>query len=192
MYVLDSSGSINQNQVNDMTNWYTILNYLRQYTDSVTVGPDNYQFSLINYGDKAKLNFTFNQYLTNALVDKAIAEVPWKNQQTNTSGALWRTLEGYLSANGARGDAPNIVLLISDGQSNVDQHLLSTYAAQVKAIAEVFVIGVTDLINVDELKIIATEPNEPYLTTVDNFSDLNEALNPLAYAQCSTYSEYKP
>lgn len=192
LFILDSSGSINRDIPTNspITNWGKINNWIRATVADVPVGPNAYQISVINFGDKAKLNFTFNQYPTNALVDRAIAEVPWKDQQTNTSGALWRAIDwAYNITSGDRRDAPNIVMLISDGQGNVDEDLTEGYANTLKTMAEVFVIGATDLIRIEELEIISSSPSDNYLTVIDSFDDFNDNLNPMEAAQCNGFRE---
>ena len=72
----------------------------------------DFQVGLINYSNKAKLEIKLNDYTTKAQLDAAIASVPYKDGNTNTSGAIWRLENELFSfANGDRSAVPNIALV---------------------------------------------------------------------------------
>ena len=70
--------------------------------------------------------------------------MPWKDQKTNTSGALWRLTDDlFTPKNGEREGAAKIALLITDGESNLDEGLVPEYSDKAKSKAEIFVVGVS-------------------------------------------------
>ena len=69
----------------------------------------------MTYGNKADIAFHLNKYKDKAsgLMD-AIDNIAWKDEATNTSGAL-RTMreDMFTQANGDRRNAPNIAIVIT-------------------------------------------------------------------------------
>jgi len=54
-------------------------------------------------------------------------------------------------ANGDRFTVPNTAIVITDGQSNINSSQTIPEAQRLQEVADVYVIGVTDQINLDEL-----------------------------------------
>ena len=64
----------------------------------------------------------------------AILDIPYSDAETNTSGGIWFMREMMFTvANGDRLDAPNIGIVITDGESSVDRDLTVPYAQDAKA-----------------------------------------------------------
>lgn len=76
---------------------------------------------------------------------------------------------------------PNIVIVITDGKSNVPVST-SAEAAKLKMIATVFSIGIGTQVGYMELKAIATD--EKHIFTVNNFQALVEIKHSLAIKTC--------
>lgn len=82
VFSLDSSGSVGE------ADWLLVLNFTKSVVKGFTVGGKNVQIGVNYYGNNAALAFNLNDYNTTAEVMDAIDRIPWKDQKTNTSGAI--------------------------------------------------------------------------------------------------------
>ena len=150
MFILDSSGSINKDldledpRNKESNNWTKVVSFVQSVIELLPIGPNACQVGLINYGNRAKVEFQLDEYYSRSELKYAVASVPWKDQKTNTSGALWKmSYDVFTHEHGDREDAANIALLITDGESNLDEDLVPQYSDIAKQTAEMFVIGVS-------------------------------------------------
>ncbi len=177
---MDSSGSIGQK------NWYEVLNFTAALVKQFEISPDNVQIGVIKYSNFAYASFGLNVYSNEADVVKAISEVIWENKETNTSGGLRVMHENMFStAQGDRPFAPNIAILITDGEANRDQNLTIPEAnkAKDKGII-IFAIGIGSSISQDELKGIASSPPETFVFRAEDFNSLNDIKLRVARTAC--------
>ena len=88
--------------------------------------------------------------------------------------------------NGDRGDVPNVVILITDGISNERETETVAMAKRLKdSGTRIIAIGVTDAVDVTELKVMVT--NEPGdLLLADDFDKLNSVMDSLVKVSCVT------
>lgn len=87
----------------------------------------------------------------------------------------------FLKQNGDRDGVPNIVIVITDGKSNVPVST-SAEADRLKIIATIFSIGIGSQVGYKELRAIATD--EKHTFTVNNFDALVEIKQSLAIKTC--------
>ena len=101
--MLDSSGSVGSN------GWRSMLDFIKLLLNDIPVGPSRNLISLISFGNEATMHFPLSQYMNKNDISNALDVIPWKNQWTNTSGALRemrRTV--FVSAAGDRQNTPNL------------------------------------------------------------------------------------
>ena len=82
IFVLDSSGSIGKG------NYELMLNFTKSIVSEFIIGPNNVQIGVNYYGNQARLAFQLNTYDNEQDVLEAIEEIPWLDQNTNTSGGI--------------------------------------------------------------------------------------------------------
>ena len=139
-------------------------------------------FNLSTYSDKESLL-------------EGIESIAYRGGNTNIADGLCLLLEGFKEENGARlsaGDVFRLAIVMTDGRSNeVSQRCndSSTFevAEQVHNFSHpilVFAIGVTNNINEEELRAIATR--EEYITYLDNFDErlFRETSDEQTYELC--------
>ena len=101
--MLDSSGSVGSN------GWRSMLDFIKLLLNDIPVGPSRNLISVISFGNEATMHFPLSQYMNKNDISNALDVIPWKNQWTNTSGALRemrRTV--FVSAAGDRQNTPNL------------------------------------------------------------------------------------
>ena len=118
IFVLDSSGSLG------LSNWKKILEFTKDLIGSFPLGDDGMRVGVVSYGSKATVHINLNDHFSHSQLNRAIDSIPWKDQETNTSGGI-RTMREFMFTQ-ERGDrplVPNIGIVVTDGASNRDEDL---------------------------------------------------------------------
>ena len=129
IFLLDSSGSVG------LDNWKKVLQFTKDLIGSFKLGDDSMRVGVASYGSGANVNFNLIDYTNHNAVNNAIDQIPWKDQETNTSGAvrlMYRDM--FTEANGDRPGVPNLGLVVTDGASNRDEHLTIPEADNARAL----------------------------------------------------------
>lgn len=152
--------------------------FVANIVENLTIGLFDTRVGLVVFGNKATPAFYLNTYTNRTEVVEAIMNIPFKDQETNTSGALWFTREIMLSfQNGNRPGIPDVVIVMTDGESTRDSQYTIRYAEELLTLGTtplVLAIGVGQKVSFKELYAIAT--NSSFVYSVDNF-DLLPVLN---------------
>ena len=87
---------------------------------------------LVTYSDDTKVRFSLTQYSTKQDVLHAVERLPYTRGRTNTASALQTVRENLMSAAaGDREDVPDVVVVFTDGESNVNERDTVPQAIQV-------------------------------------------------------------
>ena len=126
-----------------------------------------------------------------------IGRISYDDGNTNTSGGLFKMNEEvFITANGDRQNVDNIAIVITDGASTRDTHLLKPYATQAKDNGvKILAVGITENINFGELADMASEPidaDSPTVFNVTDFHGLEGILASLLRETCMTASVVRP
>ena len=93
----------------------------------------------------------------------------------------------YKTSNGDRPNVDNIAIVITDGQSTWDKHLTAPYAREARNNGvKMMAIGISDSVDMEELKKIASQPHQQTIFNVDNFDTLGGILDNLIVETCVT------
>lgn len=178
VFVMDSSGSVG----ND--NWQLVLQFVKNVVDNLDIGSYATRVAAITYGNRATPNFYLDTYDNKADIKNALDGIRWKDQETNTSGAIWYMMANmFTRERGDRARAPNVGIVITDGASNRDADLTIPYAIEARqAGIAMFAIGIGDQTNKDELDAIAT--NSSMVFQVGDFDMLETINSQLVSAAC--------
>jgi len=190
VFVLDSSGSIRDNNPADGSydNWVLTIDFVHDLVDRFDLS--KVRVGLLMFSNDAQLQFHLNAYGSdkNALLNRIL---DLKNQYlggwTNTpDGIRMMDYDCFQSGNGDRSDADNIAVIITDGVSNPPDNSPYTasdtlpFAQDAKDRGiEIISVGVTQNVNIDEVKGMSSAPQELNLNyyLVRDFTDLADAVN---------------
>lgn len=115
-----------------------------------------------------------------------VKKVRYRYGATNTADALFRMRTQMLrEENGNRPDVPDIVILLTDGVSNInaDRTIPEARQARNKGVAIVGIgVGLSDT---RELAAVVSSPEEKFMHLVDNFYDLKGFAATLLQPLCS-------
>jgi uncharacterized protein YegL len=140
--ILDQSTSI-QSAAGGMQNWNDMLNFVQQVINAFPISPTLTRFGLVRFSSSAVFDFGFSRYTNSPDLINAIQSLIMAGGETNFSGAFWLTNQQLLPQK--RQDVKCIVIMITDGQPNVDVDTTFVNINATKALGcEVFAIGITD------------------------------------------------
>ena len=172
-FVLDGSGSIGS------SNFEQVRQFAIEFVDNLIIGPKDNQVGTIVFSGVGRIAFSLNTYSNRSDVLGAIQTIPYPSGFTNTPDGLCKMVRhGFTELNGARPTSAavfRVAIVITDGQSNREssecQWNTLQAAKAVHALSPpvlVYVIGVTDYINKQELEAIATSPD--YIAYLNSFN----------------------
>ncbi|CAH1783538.1 unnamed protein product [Owenia fusiformis] len=182
-FLIDSSSSITPENFNKVKDF--IINVI----GPLTISSDRVRVGVISFSGIAQVDFYLNRYSTKTDVQAAINNIQQMNQGTNTNLALDLLVNDFFTAsNGDRTFAPNVAIIITDGQSD-DSTATKASATVVKdAGIAVFAIGVgfdgmRDTIDYEnELNILATDFD--HIKMLTDHSALEVVINGVASFAC--------
>jgi len=121
IFVLDESGSVSEHNFN------LSKLFLSQLVARMDVNSSHTRVGLVCFSTNVTHEETFNlnKYLTTTSVQSAISSLTYTpGGSTHTAAALRYVREKMLTlAAGDRPDIPNVVFVMTDGQSNMNSHL---------------------------------------------------------------------
>jgi von Willebrand factor type A domain len=137
---------------------------------------------------RANVVFNLNNFTTLADIQAAVSQIPFLDQNTNTSGGLWVAKSiMFTEKNGDRPKAPNTAIVITDGVSTYDHEKTIPYAQEMKNSGIVMIaIGVGVLVSKDELEGIASigKDGKPIVYQVGGYELLSLVQERLASVDC--------
>jgi collagen type VI alpha len=191
VFVLDSSGSICESQGGGPSceNWQLLKQFVKNIINDMDIGENKTRVGMVKFANIGENLWFLNTYTTKTQLLGAVDSIAYAEGNTNTSGGL-RAMhyQQFIQHRGDRTEITKIAFVITDGVSTFDSEktIPDAQAARHNAI-QIFSIGVTDRINMNELREISSEPQEEkvnYFTSVD-FGALDEIVTTLVQSTCS-------
>jgi len=186
--VVDHSGSIRDTNPPGEDNWEKVMDFLRSIVTALDIGEDSTRLGLVSYGNRGKVDFTLNTYYSSQeLLEKGINQIVYKGGNTNTTGALRVARQEVMTvAAGDRPEVNNIVILITDGIPTREAPGLPAEAADVRQMARLIAVGVTDAVDRPLLESIISKPIDKTYFSVEDFDQLSVILDELISEACRT------
>ncbi len=181
-FLLDSSGSIRSER------FPALLLYVKTIVSQMEVTPDRTRIAMVTFSDQSNVQFYFDTYKYKEDVLQAIDMINFTPGRTNTAIGL-QTLrtQVFNSARGDRFDAPNIAIIITDGNSNINAQ--DTIPQAIKARVDgmhIIVSTIENNVNNLEIKGMASEPNLKNIFNAQRYSDLPNLVNSITQATCDS------
>ena len=189
-FVIDQSGSItDKNPPNGAyDNWELVKDFVIRVVNYFNIGYDETRVAAVTFGNHGLIRFYLSNYTSKLDIENAIRPIEAGNGQTNTwEGLRKMRIDIFNTDNGDRLLVPNVAIVITDGQSNINDWLTADEAerAQYKGI-RMFAVGITNDVNEQELKDISSYPHQlgrNYRMTPD-FTSLNTVIESLQKETC--------
>jgi glycerophosphoryl diester phosphodiesterase len=164
--VFDSSGSISTENFGLMKSFGVSL------TNGLTVSTTATNIGIVNYDTSAVTVLGLNG--NPATVRQAILAMMYRGGSTATGDAITRA-QAVLAA--GRPSNPNIMIVLTDGNSNTGTSVSTAAAAAKAAGTTVIAVGIGNSVSFNELNTIASTPG--YVFTPNTFGDLVYVLEAL-------------
>ncbi|XP_049336161.1 collagen alpha-1(XIV) chain isoform X2 [Astyanax mexicanus] len=174
--LIDGSWSIGR------LNFRLVRTFLENLVNAFDVGTDKVRIGLAQYSGDPRIEWHLNAFATKEAVIDAVRNLPYKGGNTLTGLALNYILtNSFKPESGSRSNIPKIGILVTDGKSQdaVDVPAQSLRDAGV----ELFAVGVKNA-DENELKIIASEPDETHVYNVADFSIMSTIVEELTRSVC--------
>jgi len=190
IFILDSSGSIG------IANWQLVLQFVGEAVKRMDVGPQATRVGFLTYGNRAHVIFNLNNFTNSADMQPAILSAKFLDENTNTSGGIYVAHKSmFTEANGERPKAPNMAIVITDGESTYDHDLTIPYAQGAKSSGVLMIsIGVGDKVSKPELDGIASPGGDgkPLVFQVGSYDMLKQIQDTLANVACDPVATQPP
>jgi len=185
VFAIDSSGSINQNNAQ---NWNIMLSFFNNVISRLNVGLDRTHIGIVVYSNNAVVqrsvgdlagSSTDNAYLQAVL--NTVSNLGYVGGTTNIADGFEKSRLDLQSA--GRSNANKIIVLVTDGIANEREGETIIEAQRAKAIpATILTLGITNQINEQELRDIASSPDK-YIK-VSDFDALDNVVSNLVDNAC--------
>ncbi|XP_041828166.1 collagen alpha-1(XII) chain isoform X2 [Melanotaenia boesemani] len=165
-------------------NFKTIRAFIARMVGVFDIGPDRVQIGLAQYSGDPKTEWHLNAHQTRESLLDAVAKLPYKGGNTMTGLALNYILQNNFQENvGMRPGARKIGVLVTDGKSQ-DDVIPNSQNLRDQGI-ELYAIGVKNA-DENELKSIASDPDDIHMYNVADFSFLLEIVDSLTDNLCNS------
>uniref|UniRef100_A0A8C7K2X2 Collagen alpha-1(XII) chain n=1 Tax=Oncorhynchus kisutch TaxID=8019 RepID=A0A8C7K2X2_ONCKI len=165
-------------------NFKTIRSFISRMVGVFDISPDRVQIGLAQYSGDPKTEWHLNAHRTRASLLEAVANLPYKGGNTLTGLALNYILQNNFKENvGMRPNARKIGVLVTDGKSQ-DDIIANSQNLRDQGI-ELYAIGVKNA-DENELRSIATDPDEIHMYNVADFSFLLDIVDDLTNNLCNS------
>nr|XP_020464293.1 collagen alpha-1(XII) chain-like [Monopterus albus] len=165
-------------------NFKTIRAFITQMVGVFDIGPERVQIGLAQYSGDPKTEWHLHTHRTRKSLLEAVAGLPYKGGNTLTGMALNYILQNNFKENvGMRPNARKIAVLITDGKSQDD---VDVYSRNLRDQGiEIYTIGVKNA-DENELRAIASDPDEIHMYNVADFSFLLDIVDSLTDNLCNS------
>ena len=189
VFLIDASGSIlveSHNRKERFSNWNLIKQFVINVVRNLNIGMNDTRVALIKFSHVSNIEFFLDSYHTKEQVVAKVANTSLVGSKTNISGALRQLNDHVLTAkHGDRADVHNVVILLTDGQSNVNASgtILEAKRAKKRGV-RMFVIGLTNNVLMDELQKMSSKPLSTHLFSRASYSLVSTVVSNLVWNVC--------
>ncbi|XP_014859001.1 PREDICTED: collagen alpha-1(XII) chain isoform X2 [Poecilia mexicana] len=165
-------------------NFKTIRAFIARMVGVFDIGPDKIQIGLAQYSGDPKTEWHLNAHPTRDSLLNAVNNLPYKGGNTMTGMALNYILQNnFKESVGMRPSARKIGVLVTDGKSQ-DEVVIPSQNLREQGI-ELYAIGVKNA-DENELRSIASDPDEIHMYNVADFSFLLDIVDNLSDNLCNS------
>ncbi|XP_028326883.1 matrilin-2-like [Gouania willdenowi] len=176
VFVIDGSKSLGP------SNFERVKHFVNTIVDSLDISKMGTRVGLIQYSTKVRTEFTLGQHTSASVIKRAVTRMQYMGRGSMTGSALRHMFELSFSAEeGARANVSRVSIVFTDGRSQDD---VSEWASKAKASGvTIYALGVGKAIE-QELRAIASEPDDKHLYYAEDFEKMGEITQRLRARFC--------
>lgn len=173
VFILDLSGS--EEDFYDL-----VLGLTSQTLYGLPVDSGMARVGIVSYADSAVVNAYLDTYTTMEQLQNSLA-FSFDGGRTNTQGAIRLAYENvFAGQRGDRGDVPNIAILLTDGNSNLQQERTIAEAVNARQRGvQMYVVAMGTGINADEINGMASSNITDHVVYAQNPAAVASAVSTL-------------
>ncbi|XP_074051313.1 collagen alpha-4(VI) chain-like, partial [Macrotis lagotis] len=179
VFLVDGSTSIG------IKNFQKVKGFLYSLVSGLEIGRDQVRIGLAQFSDNTYEEFLLNQFSLKSDVLEQILNLPYRTGGTRTGNALDFLRTTYFTESAgsrAKDNVPQIVILVTDGESNDE---VAEAANKLKeGGVSIYVVGI-NIQDVRELEAIASKPLEKFLFSIEDFNILEGLSGNILPTLCS-------
>ncbi|KAJ3597218.1 hypothetical protein NHX12_000747 [Muraenolepis orangiensis] len=176
VFVIDGSKSLGP------VNFELVKGFVNAVVDSLNVSVAGTHVGLLQYSTKVRTEFPLGRYTGGRDVKEAVSRVQYMGRGSMTGSALRHMFRSSFTAEeGARPGVPRVTVVLTDGRSQDDVVEWADKAQ--RAGVTMYALGVGKAVE-EELKQIASEPDEKHVFYAENFDQMGEILSRLKSGMC--------
>ncbi|XP_063295599.1 integrin alpha-10 [Pelobates fuscus] len=175
---------------NSIYPWYEVQNFLHNILSKFFIGPDQIQVGVLQYGEVAVHEWSLKDYATSREVLKAAKNISrQEGRETRTAFAIHKACtEAFSPERGGREDATRLLIVVTDGESHDGDELPLALSECEKRHITRYAIAVLGYYMrrqkdpdsfINEIKYIASDPDEKYFFNVTDEAALNDIVDAL-------------
>lgn len=181
--LIDNSGSINDK---GRDNYNKLKSFLAAFVNTLDIGYNKTRVGALRFSDTSVIEFLLDKYTTEEGINDAIKRMGYEGSHTNIAQAIRAARTQIFGNPGDRPDVSNVALLITDGESTRESNLTAYEAELARRDGIIlFVVGVTNEINLDELHSVASKPVKDYYFNATDISALENIFRAILRQVCS-------
>ncbi|XP_045162007.2 collagen alpha-1(XII) chain-like [Mercenaria mercenaria] len=178
VFVLDDSGSVGS------TNFRHALDFVKEIVRQLDIGPTKAQVAMLTFSTRTEISWYLNRYSTKQDLLAAVGSASYHGGVTHTNAALKVVREQVLTyAHGDRQMAKNVVIVLTDGQSNDKLDTIKEAQTLHSVSDDVISIAIGSGINAQEIQAIATDNHHVF--DLRSYSALNTIFSNLMQIICN-------
>ena len=179
VFVLDASTSVTA------PNFELMKKFVKDFILEADVDGGKVKVGMVVYSTADHVEFYMNDYASRAEVERAIDEIVYRQGNTNTAdGIATMRDELFAGGNGERPGVPNVAIVVTDGQSNINRPRTIPEAEQARSQnIKIYAVGI-GLKDTSEIDGIASKPVDEYRYQVDDFAELDALRHKVFAALC--------
>ena len=183
--LVDNSGSINDK---GKDNYNKLKSFLAAFVNTLDIGENKTRVGALRFSDTSVIEFLLNKYHTEEGINDAIKRMGYEGSHTNIANAIRAARTQIFGNPGDRRDVSNVALLITDGESTRESNLTAHEAALARQDGIIlFVVGVTNEINLNELHSVASQPVSEHYFNASDISALEKIFQAILKQVCSRH-----
>lgn len=185
VFAIDASGSIR------VERFPYVLDFAISIAETLEIRSEKTRVGAIKWSDSASVEFQLNAYTQKQDVLNALRRISFMGGRTNTASALEQVrTQMFRANNGDRDLANNILVIFTDGNSNINEENTIPYAIQARELGiHIIVVSVGTDLNGLELEGIASQPTANTLYRVESYRGLPGIRANIDRAMCDDVNE---
>lgn len=183
-FVLDSSGSVGRHHFSKQ------LVFINKVIDFFNISSSASRVALVRFSSYVQTMFSLGTHSNKRSLQRAVSAIGYTGGYTATGPALQATHKQVFQTFGRRGarprdqGVPRVVVLLTDGRSNVGvRPFLPARDLQADGV-NIFVVGVGALIDRNELRSIASAPTDRHTFLLRDFDEYASLVNQMRAVSC--------